>query len=397
MFIRPNSVTVNYKGYTEIMSSKNQVTPSEPVLLTPGPLTTSAAVKQAMLRDLGSRDSEFIELNKRVCESLLEICNASTSHRCVPVQGSGTFAVEAMIGTLVPAKGKILNLVNGAYGKRISEICRYLGREYIEVVVPENQELEANAVKQALKTNSGITHVCMVYCETTSGILNPLNEISQVVSEHGCSLLLDAMSAFGALKIDLSNTVIDAVAASSNKCLQGVPGMGFVVVKNEVLRESKGNSHSLALDLREQYKSMKSNGQWRFTPPVHCLLALDCALQELQVEGGVSQRRRRYKENCQILRDGMRALGFKTYLSEKSQAPIIVTFFKPPHPAFDFEVFYRSLSEKGFVIYPGKITKADTFRVGCIGAIGSNEMHGFISAVQSTLSELGMEDLTSMS
>ena len=379
------------------MTDKNRQKGAEPLLLTPGPLTTSLTVKESMLKDLGSRDSEFIELNQRICERLLELCNASSSHRCVPVQGSGTFAVEAMIGTLVPKTGKVLNLVNGAYGKRISEICKYLGRECVEHVVPENRALEAAAVKQALDEHADVSHVCMVYCETTSGILNPLEDIAEVVKSQGRSLLVDAMSAFGALRLDLSNTQVDAVAASSNKCLQGVPGMAFVLVNNELLRASKGNSHSLALDLREQYKSMKGNGQWRFTPPVHCLLALDRALEELVAEGGVKARRKRYRENCQVLRDGMRALGFKTYLTEQAQAPIIVTFLTPPNPAFDFATFYTSLGQKGFVIYPGKVTKADTFRVGCIGAIGSDEMHAFISAVQSTLSDLGMEDLTSMS
>ena len=375
-------------------SGKGQIDVADPCLLTPGPLTTSASVKQAMLHDYGSRSPSFIDLSQQICQHLLELANASDAHECVPVQGSGTFAVEAMLATLIPRHGKLLNLVNGAYGHRISEICEYIGRECVVLEAAEDVVINPNLVDEYLILDSSITHVSIIYCETTSGILNPLEEIAKVVAKHKCSLLIDAMSAFGALAFDAKNVVFDGMAASSNKCLQGVPGMGFCLVASDALEKSEGNSHSLSLDLYQQAKALKKNGQWRFTPPVHCLLALARALEELKEEGGISAREKRYSNNCQILRDGMNSLGFKTLLAEELQAPIIVTFLTPEHPRFDGEQFYEQLFAKGYVIYPGKITDADTFRIGCIGAIEEREIRGALKSIKETLLDMDV-DLTS--
>ena len=363
---------------------------SDPLLLTPGPLTTSATVKQAMLHDYGSRDDRFIELNRRVCAGLLSLCDADETHLCIPLQGSGSFAVEAMIANQLPRDGKLLNLVNGAYGHRIAEICRYLGREVSVLETGEDQPVAPADLDRVLESDAGITHVTVVYCETTSGILNPVSEIAQVVANHGRSLLIDAMSAFGALPLSASNVPFAALAGSANKCLESVPGLGFVIAARDSFPATEGNAHSLSLDLYQQWRYMNETGQWRFTPPTHCLLALDTALQELEREGGIAGRRKRYEQNCRILVDGMRALGFETLLPDGLQAPVIVTFLMPETEAFSFPGFYRRLSELGFVIYPGKLTDRDSFRIGCIGSFGADEMRAAVAAVKQVLQAMGI-------
>ena len=365
--------------------------PRDPWLLTPGPLTTSATVKEAMLHDWGSRDANFIRINKEVREGLLGIAGASGSHVCVPVQGSGTFAVEAMIGTLLPRNGKLLVLVNGAYGRRIVKICQTIGRDHVVIERAENQPIDPAAVTAALVQDTSISHVAVIHCETTSGILNPIEEIATVVARAGRSLLVDSMSAFGALPVDASKIPFDALAASSNKCIEGVPGVGFVLVRKSVLEGAKGNAHALSLDLHDQYVSMEANGQWRFTPPTHVLAAFHQALAEHTAEGGVAGRGKRYRDNCRILVDGMRALGFETLLPDAIQAPIIVTFHMPADPRFNFQTFYDRLKDRGFVIYPGKLTVADSFRIGCIGRLGATEMKAALAAIRDVMKELGVE------
>ncbi len=372
---------------------KAQSPDGDAYLLTPGPLTTSTTVKRAMLHDMGSRDVNFIGLNRRVCRQLLDIVDACDSHDCVPLPGSGTFAVEAMLATMLPAEGKLLNLVNGAYGRRINEICHYLGRAYQVQETAEDVPVDPVALDRVLSENRDITHVSVVYCETTSGILNPLQEIAEVVARHGRALLIDAMSGFGALPLSTRHITFSALAASSNKCLQGVPGMGFCLIRREALAQCAGHAHSLSLDLYAQAQALKKNGQWRFTPPVQCLLALAQALDELNEEGGVRARGRRYLENCRVLTEGMRAMGFRTLLSDALQAPIIVTFHMPDHSGFNFQVFFNRLSARGYIIYPGKITHADTFRIGCIGALGVDEMRAALAAVKATLEQMGIDHL----
>ena len=364
----------------------------DPWLLTPGPLTTSASVKAAMLHDLGSRDHGFIEVNRRIRERLLDIAGGRDSHVCVPLQGSGTFVVEAMLGNLVPRDGKVLILVNGAYGTRIARICKYHRRVMMIQETPEDRPADPAALERALASDNSITHVAAVQCETTSGILNPIEEIADVVARQRRSLLIDAMSAFGALPLDARTTPFDAVVASSNKCLEGTPGVGFCIVRREALEACEGNSLSLSLDLHDQWQAMERNGQWRFTPPTHVILALDQALTEFEAEGGVEGRGGRYRDNCRILVEGMRALGFETLLPDDLQAPIIVTFRMPADPRFDFETFYDALRRRGYVIYPGKLTVAPSFRIGCIGRLGAEQMKGALSAIETTLKEMGVTD-----
>ncbi len=373
--------------------SQTAATPTgEPWLLTPGPLTTSPTVKQAMLHDYGSRDTHFIALNARVRERLLTLVNGQDSHVCVPLQGSGTFVVEAMLGNFVPANGKVLILINGAYGKRIAKICDYYRRTYVVQETPEDVPVHIPTLEKTLAADTDITHVVVVYCETTSGLLNPLAEVAQVVAAHDRDLLIDAMSAFGALPLDAQTLPFAAVVASSNKCLEGAPGMGFCLAQRKALEASKGHSPSLSLDLYDQWDAMEKNGQWRFTPPTHVILAFDQALNEFEAEGGIVGGGARYQENCQVLIEGMRRMGFQTLLPDELQAPIIVTFHMPADPKFCFETFYERLRQAGYVIYPGKLTVADSFRIGCIGRLGVTEIRGALEAIRVTLAEMDVRN-----
>jgi 2-aminoethylphosphonate-pyruvate transaminase len=361
----------------------------DPRLLTPGPLTTALSTKRAMLHDWGSRDGAFIDMTARVRRRLTEIAGGGDL-AAVLLQGSGTFVVEATIGTFVPRAGKVLILVNGAYGTRMGRMCQVIGRPHAILETPEDEPPTPVAVDAALVADPAITHVAVVYCETTSGILNPVAEIADVVAARRRRLLVDAMSAFGALPLDMSTLPCDAVMASSNKCLEGVPGIGFVVCPPAVLAAAEGNAHSLSLDLHDQWRYMERTGQWRFTPPTHVLAAFDHALELFGAEGGRAGRGARYARNCRVLVDGLRELGFVTLLPDRLQAPIIVTVRTPADPRFHFETFYQALQRRGYVIYPGKLTVADSFRVGCIGSLGEAEMRGALEAMRAVLEEMGV-------
>ncbi|HUT49213.1 MAG TPA: 2-aminoethylphosphonate--pyruvate transaminase [Alphaproteobacteria bacterium] len=372
--------------------SKKTDRPNDPWLLTPGPLTTSAGVKQAMLRDWGSRDPAFIAMTARVRERLVALAGGQGSHVCVPLQGSGTFVVEAGLGTLIPRGGKALVLVNGAYGARIAKILTVIGRAHEVYETPEDTPPDPDEVARRLGADPAIGHVVLVHCETTSGILNPVEAIAGVVAAAGRALILDAMSAFGALPLDLAQTPVQAVLASANKCLEGVPGIGFALIRAAALDAAAGNAPSLSLDLHDQWRGLEANGQWRFTPPTHVLAALDQALNEHAAEGGVAGRGARYAQNCKILVEGLQALGLELYLPQALQAPIIVTAHAPADPAFDFKAFYEAVAEAGYLIYPGKLTRAETFRVGCIGRLGEAEMRGATAAIGAALDGLGVKD-----
>ncbi len=353
----------------------------EPWLFTPGPLTTSSTVKQAMMHDYGSRDNTFIDINASIRKRLVGIINGGDDFICIPLQGSGTFVIEAMISTLVPKTGKLLVLVNGAYGKRICRICDYHQREYRVNETAEDEPVDLQLLDKRLTQDSAITHVMVVHCETTSGILNPVDEVAGIVEKHGRELMIDAMSAFGAISLDAAVTRFSSVAASSNKCLEGVPGMGFCLVRKSVIEQCQGNCGSLSLDLYDQLMAMEKNAQWRFTPPTHVILALNQALDEFDAEGGVKGRGARYRKNCDILMKGMIELGFKPLLKPALQAPIILTFHLPADPHFDFQEVYDYLRARGYVIYPGKLTVADSFRIGCIGRLNAQHMQAVIGAI----------------
>jgi len=360
-------------------------------LLTPGPLSTSARTKESMLRDWGSWDADFNAITARLREGLIRIAHGEGTHECVPLQGSGTFSVEAAIGTLVPRHGHVLVPQNGAYCQRIAKICKVLGRLITTIDYREDEPMNAADIDRALAQDPSITHVAVVHCETSTGILNPLHEIALVVARHGKGLIVDAMSSFGALEIDARTTPFDAVIAASGKCLEGVPGMGFVLMRRAALEKCEGNSHSLAMDLYDQWVYMNKTTQWRYTPPTHVVAALDSAVAQYVEQGGLAARGGTYAKNCRELIDGMREIGLRSFLPEAIQAPIIVTFHAPADARYEFKAFYNAVKQRGYILYPGKLTRLETFRVGCMGQLGERGMAGAVQAVREVLQEMGIQ------
>jgi 2-aminoethylphosphonate-pyruvate transaminase len=365
----------------------------DPILLTPGPLTTSLATKTAMLRDWGSWDASFNAVTARVRERLTAIVNGGSTHVCVPLQGSGTFSVEAAVNTLVPRNGHLLVLINGAYGKRLARLTEMMGRKLSVFETAEDVPTTAADVARKLDADPSITHVGLIHCETSTGILNPLSEIAEAVAERGRRLIVDAMSSFGAIPIDARTVPFDALIAASGKCIEGPPGMGFVFARKSALEQCAGNSSSLSLDLYDQWTYMEKTTQWRYTPPTHVVVALDAALDQYLSAGGQPARLARYTANCETLVAGMKEMGFRPFLDARIQAPIIVTFHAPADPRYAFKGFYDKVRDKGFILYPGKLTQVETFRVGCIGAIGPDEMRHAVDAVRDALADLGIRQV----
>ena len=365
----------------------------EPYLLTPGPLTTSYGVKEAMLRDWGSWDDDFRAMTREVRSRLLALLgDGAEDFDCVPMQGSGSFAVEAMLGSFVPRDGKVLVLANGAYGQRSAQTLAYLGRDYVVLDKGDYLPPRGDEVTQILADDPAITHVVAIHCETSSGILNPVEEISDVTYAAGRKLLVDSMSAFGAVPLEVNQVRYEAMVSSANKCIEGVPGFGFIIARNNELEAAKGNSHSLSLDVHAQWAHMNKTGQWRFTPPTHVVAAFLEALREHEAEGGVAGRGARYARNRDVVVEGMRGLGFETLLKDRWLSPIIVTFFCPDSPAFEFSKFYDLMKAKGFIIYPGKLTIVGSFRIGCIGQMDEHVMRQVVKAAAEALSEMGVND-----
>ena len=360
------------------------------ILLTPGPLTTSLQTKLAMLRDWGSWDVEFIGVTARVRKSLLKIVHGEDSHVVVPLQGSGTFSIEAAVATLVPANGHVLVLDNGAYCKRAAKLTSLMGRRCTLMPFADDEAVSSSALREKLTADDSITHVVLIHCETGAGVLNPLQAVADTCADLNKSLIVDAMSSFAAIEIDAQKTRFDALIAASGKCLEGVPGMGFVFIRKVLLDGCAGQSQSLAMDLHDQYVYMEKTGQWRFTPPTHVVVALAEAISQFEAEGGQPARLARYTNNYETLVRGMTALGFKPFLDPAIQAPIIVTFHAPSHANYDFKRFYEAAKARGFILYPGKLTQVETFRVGCIGAITSVEIEQAVHAVALALQELSI-------
>ena len=364
----------------------------EPYLLTPGPLTTAFEVKEAMLKDWGSWDEDFRDLTKKLRKNLLSLLGPRKNlYDCVPIQGSGTFAVESMLGTFIPKDGKLLVLANGAYGLRAAQTMDYLNRDYHLLDKGDYLPPRGSEVAGILENDKAITHVLVIHCETSSGILNPLEEIGAVVKSAGRKLLIDSMSAFGAVPVDPEKIDFEAMVSSANKCIEGVPGFGFVFAKLSALEAAKGNCHSLSLDVEAQWSAMEKSGQWRFTPPTHVVAAFLTALEIHEEEGGVAGRGARYTNNRDVMVSGMRDLGFETLLDERWLSPIIVTFFCPADRAFEFTKFYDLMKSEGYIIYPGKLTVVDSFRIGCIGRMDAHVMKGVVSAAKKALETMGVE------
>lgn len=361
-------------------------------LFTPGPLTTSRSVKQAMLRDLGSRDSAFVNLVRDVRQRLLALAGvAAPDYECVIMQGSGTYSVEAVISSAVSAQGKLLAISNGAYGQRIIQIAKVHKIDATILTYPEDAKPTAADVEAALAQDPALTHVALVHSETTTGMINPIDEIGAVVKLHKRRFIVDAMSSFGGMPLEPDKTGIDFLVSSANKCIEGVPGFGLILASRAALLECEGRARSLSLDVFGQWKALEANGQFRFTPPTHALLAFHQALDELVAEGGVIARAQRYSKNYQTLVAGMRSLGFKEYLPPQDQGHIIVSFRFPDHPRFEFEEFYSRLSDKGYVIYPGKVSNADCFRIGCIGRLFPADFAALLAAIRAVKLEMNFE------
>ncbi len=367
------------------------VPPAKLRLFTPGPLSISDTVKAAMLRDWGSRDEEFIRLVRTVRRQLLAVAEVSEPrHTAVLVQGSGTYGLESVLGSVVPADGRLLVLANGAYGRRLAQIAQALGIRHGLASWPETGAIDADEAAARLMAEQDVTHVAVVHSETTSGVVNPMAAIAAAVTSPGCGLIVDAMSSFGAMPLDLSASGVDFLVSSANKCLQGVPGLAVVIARRAALEACAGRARGLSLDLYEQWRGLEQNGQFRFTPPTHVLAALHQALAELAAEGGVLARAGRYTANHQTLVTGMRAMGFQEYVDPRHQGYVITTFRYPRHPAFRFEAFYALLAGEGFIIYPGKLTREACFRIGTIGQLDPAEAQALLAAIERALGTLGV-------
>lgn len=364
---------------------------SDKLLFTPGPLTTSASVKAAMGRDLGSRDHEFIGLVREIRAELLALGGvAAPKYEAVLMQGSGTFGMESVISSATPPQGKWLLLINGAYGRRMGQITAVHHLPTLALTFPENDTPALAQIEEALQSDPTITHMGVVHCETTSGIMNPVVEIGELAHRYGKIYFVDAMSSFGAIPLDVAEAHIDYLVSSANKCIEGVPGFSFVLTRRAALLAVEGFARSLSLDLLAQWRGLEKDGQFRFTPPTHALLAFRQALRELAQEGGVNGRHLRYRHNYNILVGGMRQMGFREFVPVAKQGPIITSFYYPDHPNFTFARFYSLLNERDLVIYPGKVGSADCFRIGNIGRIFPADVRHLLAAIREVLVEMNV-------
>ncbi len=361
-----------------------------PVLLTPGPLTTSERTRAAATVDLGSWDRDFNDLTADVRRRLVAASGTARPIECVPMQGSGTFSVEAALRTLVPHGGSVVVVVNGAYGRRIAAMAGQAGREAVVLECGWDRAPAQSELSVVLDRHPRATHVAVVHCETSTGLLNPVTALADVAQDRGRRLIVDAMSSFGVLDTGIDHPAVDAVVAASGKCLEGLPGMGFVLVAPEVLTESAGNCDSLSLDLCDQHAYMARTGQWRYTPPTHVVAALHEALVQFEEEGGAPARLARYRANSDALCTSLGALGFRWYLDESLRTPIIHTVYAPEHPNWSFGALYDRVRDLGFILYPGKLTTEETFRIGCIGAITPDVLTAAGAAIDQALTDMGI-------
>lgn len=361
----------------------------QPLLFTPGPLSTSLTVKQAMLKDMGSRDQAFMNAIVDIRNGLLQLAQVSKAggYECVIIQGSGTFAVESVVSSVVGENDKLLVLANGAYGERIARMAGIHRLNYDVVRFDEDTTVTAAQTAAYLESHPDVTHVAFIHSETTTGLFNPVGEIAAACKRYGKVVIVDAMSSFGGVSMDMQALQIDYLVSSSNKCIEGVPGFAFALCKRAELEKAKGQARSLSLDLYDQWAGLEANGQFRFTPPTLSLMAFRQAMKELEEEGGVAAREQRYKTNKQVLDEGMDSLGFKPYLKPEIQGHIISSFLYPTDPGFNFNRFYEKLNQRGFVIYPGKLSKANAFRIGNIGQIFPEDVKALLVAVKEVLEE----------
>lgn len=362
----------------------------EPLLLTPGPVTLSARVKRAMLHDYASGEAVMQETIAWSRRTLLDLCNAQGTHTAIPLVGSGTSGTEAAIGTFVPPNGKLLIHTNGVYGDRLVEIARRIRTPFTSFRTAPYTPPTPEQFEAAIAADPGITHVMVVHCETSTGILNPIESIAAVCRRAGKGLLIDAVASFGAFMLDAKALSFDAVICSANKGLQAPPGLAWIVAKKSALEEAKGNAHSLTLDLWDQNQHMDRTGMFRFTPATHLLLAFAEALREHAEEGGIAGRHDRYRRSWRRLVDGMRQMGFRTLLEDEVASPIVATFHEPLDPAYSFKALYEGMKRRGFIIFPGRLAAANTFRIACIGVVTEHDIGRALDALEATMREMGV-------
>lgn len=357
-------------------------------LFTPGPLNTSDTVKQAMMQDVGSRDEAFILAVKEIRTQLLELAQVDPQdYTSVIIQGSGTFGIESVVSCALKPGDRLLVVINGAYGERLAKIAA-THRIQTEILrFEENEIVDPERVEQVLKENPAITHLAVIHSETTTGLFNPVEALGALCRQYHKTCIVDAMSSFGGVTLDMEKSGIDFLVSSSNKCIEGVPGFSFVICKRAALQACEGNSQTLSLDLYEQWKGLEQNGQFRFTPPTLAIMAFRQALVELKEEGGIAVRELRYKNNQRVLLQGTRSLGLEEYLPEEIQGHIINSFLYPQHPNFNFERFYQKLNDKDCVIYPGKLSKANAFRIGNIGQLFQEDMEHLVRSMAEVFEE----------
>ncbi len=356
------------------------------LLLTPGPLTTTKSVRNAMRADFSTWDIDYNQRVEEIRDRLVELATNSPGYTSVLMQGSGTFAVEATIGSVISPEGKLLVISNGAYGSRISQIARRLNITLHELSFPEIEAPDLEQIRNYLATDQQITHVAMVHCETTTGMLNPAAEVGKIVAESGKDYILDAMSSFGGIPLSMESFHVDYLISSANKCIQGVPGFGFVIANQNKLEQTAGFARSLSLDLFDQWNEMEhKGGKWRYTSPTHVVCAFLQALIELEAEGGIEERHARYSESQSTLVAAMQKLGLPALLPRELHSPIITSFHYPEHPQFSFNQFYDELKKRRYVIYPGKVSQAETFRIGNIGNVYPSDMQNLVKEISQIL------------
>lgn len=364
------------------MKNKGDKKMEEYKLLTPGPLTTSKSVKETMMKDRCTWDNDYKELTQQIRQDLLQLAQASDEDYTVILQqGSGSFVVESVLQTALSNTDHVLIISNGAYGKRIAQMAERIGKNYTHLALSFDKAPNIEEIEDVLNSNDAISHIAFVHCETTTGILNPLEDLSELAHRYNKKLIVDAMSSFGGVEINVDQLNIDYLISSANKCIQGVPGFGFVIAKTTTLAETEGNASSLALDLYDQWQVMDVDGKWRYTSPTHVVAAFKQAIDELHEEGGIKQRSERYHSNNRYMREALAQLGFKAYIDEEWQSPIITTYLYP-NETFDFNHFYEAMKEKGFVLYPGKLMETPSFRIGNIGELYREDFETLVKHIR---------------
>jgi 2-aminoethylphosphonate-pyruvate transaminase len=365
------------------------------LLLIPGPVTTRPEVRAAMALDIAPWDNETRASFARIKGRVLEIAGGhEPGHAALALQGCGHFATEAAVRSFVPTDGKLLVPLTGSYAERMLRLAREAGRQTAELPVPDGESVAPLSVAAALAADPAISHVGLVYSETSSGIVHDPVGVGRVVHAAGRRLLVDAVSAFGALPMDVSaQPELDAVWFSTNKCLEGLPGITFTIVRADRLEGTAGRAGSWSFDLADVHAHhLRGPGVFRFTPPAQVMASFAVALDLFDAEGGRAARLARYRTNADTLRAGIIRIGLSPTLPAAVQGPIILNVDAPDDAAWTLQGFVDRLKAHGFLISNFHNTAHPTFRVGCIGALTAEDMSRFVGAVDATLTAMGIRN-----